>query len=135
MQLAAPLERLIGELRLVCREQYGPADRNNSFRGLSISYALQPIPAGRAKPLGTADALLCALRSREDWRGRSFTVCNSDNLYSVDALRRLLDDGHRNALIDYDQFCGVACEKPGVGLGQLQTKGPSPRDEQVRPLV
>jgi glucose-1-phosphate adenylyltransferase len=43
------------------------------------------------------------LAARPAWRGRKFTVCNSDNLYSVGALRRLLDDGHPNALIDYDR--------------------------------
>jgi glucose-1-phosphate adenylyltransferase len=94
---------VIGERDREFREQYGPADRNNTFRGLTISYALQPIPAGRSKPLGTADALLCALRTREDWRGKAFTVCNSDNLYSRRALRLLLEDPHPAALIDYDR--------------------------------
>jgi len=94
---------VVGEYDQTFRDQYGPADRNNSFHGLSISYALQPIPPGRSKPLGTADALLCALRAREDWRGKKFTVCNSDNLYSCRALRLLLEDTHPAALIDYDR--------------------------------
>jgi UTP-glucose-1-phosphate uridylyltransferase len=70
---------------------------------LSLSYVVQRIPAGREKPLGTADALLGVLAARPAWRGRKFTVCNSDNLYSVDALKLLLGDPHRNALIDYDR--------------------------------
>ena len=73
------------------------------FPSLALSYVVQQVPPGRAKPLGTADALLCVLRARPAWRGRKFTVCNSDNLYSVGALKRLLGDGHRNALIDYDR--------------------------------
>jgi glucose-1-phosphate adenylyltransferase len=73
------------------------------FPGLAISYALQKIPEGRNKPLGTADALLAALRGSPLWRGKKLTVCNSDNLYSVRALRLLLEDAHRNALIDYDR--------------------------------
>jgi hypothetical protein len=72
-------------------------------RGLRISYAVQPIPAGRTKPLGTADALLHGLKSRPDWRGQHLTVCNSDNLYSRDALRRLLDEPSGCAMIDYDR--------------------------------
>ena len=94
---------VIGENDRTFRDHYGPADRNNSCRGLSISYAVQTIPAGRPKPLGTADALLCALRIREDWHGHMFTVCNSDNLYSRRALRLLLEDRHTAALIDYDR--------------------------------
>ena len=70
---------------------------------MRISYAVQTIPIGRQKPLGTADALLQALFSREDWRDRTFLVCNSDNLYSARAIRLLLESHHRNALIDYDR--------------------------------
>ena len=74
-----------------------------SAKRLSISFATQMIPPGRTKPLGTSDALLQALVSKPEWRGHHFTVCNSDNLYSVRALKMLLgiDDG--NALIDYDR--------------------------------
>ena len=77
--------------------------RGNEFHGMEISYAVQRIPAGRTKPLGTADALLCALRVRSDWRGTTFTVCNSDNLYSRNVLNRLIACGHICALIDYDR--------------------------------
>jgi NDP-sugar pyrophosphorylase family protein len=72
------------------QEHYGAEGRGNRFRGLSLSYAIQSIPAGRTKPLGTADALLCGLTSRPDWSGARVSVCNCDNLYSVEALRCLL---------------------------------------------
>jgi len=72
-------------------------------RDLSISFAEQRIPEGRGKPLGTADALLQALVLRKDWAGQKFTVCNSDNLYSVNALRLLRETPNDNALIAYDR--------------------------------
>jgi NDP-sugar pyrophosphorylase family protein len=73
------------------------------FDQLNISYSTQVIPLGRTKPLGTADALLEALKSKPAWGRQSFTVCNSDNLYSIRALRLLLADEHENAMIDYDR--------------------------------
>jgi glucose-1-phosphate adenylyltransferase len=94
---------VVGERDSSIQEYYGAAERGNAFHRLVISYATQPIPDGRVKPLGTADALWHALRARADWAGTRFTVCNSDNLYSVDALRRLKDSPHPCAMIDYDR--------------------------------
>ena len=94
---------VVGEHDRSFRERYGNADRGNRFHALEISYAVQNIPPGRTKPLGTADALLQALLLRQDWRGQGCTVCNSDNLYSVTALRRTLETGNRCALMDYDR--------------------------------
>jgi len=94
---------VIGENDGGIRARYGRAMRDNEYHGVRISYAVQRIPAGRTKPLGTADALLCALRLRTDWSGTKFTVCNSDNLYSRNVLRQLLETGQPGALIDYDR--------------------------------
>jgi glucose-1-phosphate adenylyltransferase len=85
------------------RIHYGPKDRDNDFHGLRISYAIQQIPPGRSKPIGTADALIQALLVRTDWNQGDFIVCNSDNLYSVRCLRMLLESDAPNALIDYDR--------------------------------
>ncbi len=85
------------------KQYYGVEERNNEFNGLKISYALQLIPEGRSKPLGTADALLCGLKSKPEWSGSKFTVCNGDNLYSQKALTIMLDSSFENALIDYDR--------------------------------
>ena len=85
------------------KDCYGSKEKDNEFKGLNISYAIQLVPEGRTKPLGTADALLCALKSREEWKGKSFTVCNSDNLYSQKALSIMLNTKYLNALIDYDR--------------------------------
>ena len=75
----------------------------NSYHGLTISYAVQPIPPDRTKPLGTADALLRALLSRPDWTGKRFSVCNSDNLYSIRALTLIRESTYDCAMIDYDR--------------------------------
>jgi NDP-sugar pyrophosphorylase family protein len=94
---------VIGEHDEMLRSYYGPRDRGNEFHGLHISYAPQKIPAGRHKPLGTADALLQALLAQPDWEHGDFIVCNSDNLYSVKAFSLLLDCETSNSLIDYDR--------------------------------
>lgn len=94
---------VVGEADDVIRNHYGTKERENDFHGLSISYAVQKIPEGRSKPMGTADALLQALLFRKDWKGEKFTVCNSDNLYSVRALKLMIDSPYPNALIDYDR--------------------------------
>jgi NDP-sugar pyrophosphorylase family protein len=94
---------VVGERDASIREYYERPENAGAFPSLALSYAVQPIPAGREKPLGTADALLRALEAVPSWRGERLTVCNSDNLYSTHALRLLLEDGHDNAMIDYDR--------------------------------
>jgi NDP-sugar pyrophosphorylase family protein len=73
------------------------------FPDLRLSFTGQPIPAGRTKPMGTADALERALLAAPRWQGRKLTVCNADNLYSERAHRMLLEDRHAGAMIDYDR--------------------------------
>ena len=94
---------VVGEKDSSIKEYYGSSGRDNNFNGINISYAVQPITAGRNKPLGTADALLWGLKSKPEWQGSKFTVCNSDNLYSVKALTIMLNSVHIAALIDYDR--------------------------------
>lgn len=85
------------------RSYYSKRQSNNRYYGLTISFALQEIPQGRTKPLGTADALLQALKFRKDWQNTKFTVCNSDNLYSQKALRLLIETPYKNAFINYNR--------------------------------
>ena len=94
---------VISEKDMSIREHYGLKDSGNNYFGLNISYAVQEIPPKGNKPLGTADALYQALLTRKDWEGKRFTVCNSDNLYSEQALKIMLDTDHLNAMIDYDR--------------------------------
>ncbi|MBM4160460.1 MAG: nucleotidyltransferase [Ignavibacteria bacterium] len=134
---------VIGEHDDALRQYYGMHDRNNPFHGLRISYAIQKIPPGRRKPLGTADALVQALTLREDWKGGDFIVCNSDNLYSVRAYRLLLQSEARNALIDYDrsglefderrivQF-GITCKDAEGYLLEILEKPPLDQLDRLR---
>lgn len=85
------------------KQHYGPLDHNNSFKSLSISYAYQHIQKGRTKPFGTADAVYQAMEQFPYLKQTEFTVCNSDNLYSVDVLLALRKSTHPNALIAYDR--------------------------------
>ncbi len=93
---------VIGEHDQSLRNYYGSNDRDNRYHGLQISYALQKIPTGRTKPLGTADALHQALLSRQDWQRHHFIVSNSDNLYSTTAITLLLQLESIGGWIDYD---------------------------------
>lgn len=94
---------VIGENDNSVKQYYGDKDCDNEFSGLNISYAIQRIPSGRNKPLGTADALLYGLKSKPDWKRSNFTVCNSDNLYSQRALTLMLNSNYKCAFIDYDR--------------------------------
>ncbi|MDY0084210.1 MAG: sugar phosphate nucleotidyltransferase [Ignavibacteriaceae bacterium] len=94
---------VIGENDNSIKEYYGSDDIDNDFNGLKISYAVQLIPDGRKKPFGTADALMWGLKSKPEWSGKKFTVCNSDNLYSQKALKIMLNSEYPGALIDYDR--------------------------------
>ena len=94
---------VIGEQGELFRKFYGNQDRDNDFHGLKISFAIQYIPEGRVKPFGTADALFQALEQYPELNSTSYTVCNSDNLYSVEALRALRETASPNAFIGYDR--------------------------------
>lgn len=85
------------------REHYGTLEKDNPFKGLLISYAIQPIPHNRIKPLGTADAIYQAMVRYPELQEKGFTCCNSDNLYSTKALRRIRRTKACNALINYDR--------------------------------
>lgn len=85
------------------KEYFGKKNRDNNFNGLNISYAVQHIPIEREKPLGTCDAVFQAMQEYPQLKEESFTVCNSDNLYSENALRLLRETSAVNALISYDR--------------------------------
>ena len=94
---------IISEKSALFKAYYGEKQKNNSFNGLSISYATQYVPKDRVKPFGTADALFQALTQFPELQHEAFTVCNSDNLYSVAALQALLTCKDANAFINYDR--------------------------------
>ncbi len=94
---------VVGEGDRSIRGHYGDGAQGARFQRMRLSYAVQPVPPGRTRPLGTADALLHALLARPDWADKKITVCNSDNLYSVRAMKILLEAPEACALIDYDR--------------------------------
>ena len=131
---------VIGEKDDSIRNYYGKKDRDNEFHGLKISYAIQRIPQGSEKPIGTADALYLGLDFKKDWHGIRFTVCNSDNLYSQKALHLMLHHNYKNAMIDYErdalQFEPSRIEKFAVTVkdddGFLTGITEKPSEDQIK---
>lgn len=94
---------IIGEQGDLFKEFYGTENKNNDFHGLNISFAIQYIPEGRVKPFGTADALFQAVEQYPELNSQYYSVCNSDNLYSTEALYALRETISPNAFISYDR--------------------------------
>ncbi|AYN03151.1 MULTISPECIES: sugar phosphate nucleotidyltransferase [unclassified Flavobacterium] len=94
---------IIGEQGELFKEFYGNKDKDNDFHGLNISFAVQYIPNDRVKPFGTADALFQAIEQFPEMNSKSYSVCNSDNLYSTAALLALRETNSLNAFIGYDR--------------------------------
>jgi ADP-glucose pyrophosphorylase len=94
---------VVGERDRSIQQYYIDEGAAQCFPSLSLSFVAQPVPPGRSKPLGTADALHRVLLTVAQWKGQRFTVCNADNLYSRTALRLLLEDAHPNSMIAYDR--------------------------------
>ena len=94
---------IIGEQGDLFKEFYGSENCNNDFNGLTISFATQYIPEGRIKPFGTADALFQATEQYPELNSQEYTVCNSDNLYSTEALYALRETFSPNAFISYNR--------------------------------
>lgn len=85
------------------KQLYGDKMSNNNYNGLQISYSIQHIPENREKPLGTADALYQTFEQYPNLKDDFFTVCNSDNLYAVEALQKLRETISNNAFINYNR--------------------------------
>jgi len=80
--------------------------------GMKFLYATQTISPDREKPAGTADAIQQALEQTPQWKGERFTVCNSDNLYSVNVLKLLSENAIQNAVVSYESIAlGVEPER------------------------
>jgi choline kinase len=118
------------------RAYYADPGRTAHLAGLRITFAIQPIPSGRTKPLGTADALMHGLQARPDWKEQHVTVCNSDNLYSTDSFRKVVDAASGCAMADYDRdalkfarsrveaFAVIVKDEKGAVLDIIEKPGP-----------
>jgi len=94
---------IISENGQMFKEFYGSEDKDNDFKGLNISFAVQQIPKEREKPFGTADALFQTVEQYPELNKSEYTVCNSDNLYSPEAMSALRTTESPNAFISYDR--------------------------------
>ena len=94
---------VIGEKESLMKEFYGDKIKGNDFNGLTINYAIQYIPKDREKPFGTADAVSQTIVQYPELNTQTYTVCNSDNLYSKAVLKALRATSHENAFISYDR--------------------------------
>jgi NDP-sugar pyrophosphorylase family protein len=94
---------VINEKGGMFKEFYGKKNANNNFNKLNISYAIQYIPENRIKPFGTSDAVFQAVEQFPKLKHQQFTVCNSDNLYSEKALKKLRETTNSNAFISYNR--------------------------------
>lgn len=77
-------------------------ENNPDFVDLNIQFATQYIPEGREKPYGTADALYQCIEQYPNLKEDTFCVCNSDNLYSLNALKNLKNANSHQAILAYD---------------------------------
>lgn len=77
-------------------------ENNPDFKDLNIQFATQHVPEGREKPFGTADALYQCLLEYPHLKETKFCVCNSDNLYSLNALKLLKNASSSQAILAYD---------------------------------
>ena len=75
---------------------------NPQFSELHIQFATQYIPKEREKPFGTADALYQCIVQFPALKELNFSVCNSDNLYSVKALKAIRNAKSNNTCVAYD---------------------------------
>ena len=60
---------------------------------------------GKSKPMGTADALFQLMNQHKELKTNRFIVCNSDNLYSTQAIKLLLNMNNYNSMIAYNYNC------------------------------
>lgn len=94
-------------LVLVVGKDYAEFKQNiknyKSSHKLNISYATQKIPSDRVKPFGTSDAVSQAIEQFPRLKSESYCVCNSDNLYSVNALKLIRENHFENAVLAYDR--------------------------------
>jgi len=74
------------------------------LEGLKFFLPVQEVPEGREKPMGTADGIQQVLDQFPKLLNEKFTVCNADNLYSVDVLKTLLNhNSSLHSIMAYDR--------------------------------
>ncbi|MBT4959769.1 MAG: nucleotidyltransferase [Flavobacteriaceae bacterium] len=69
----------------------------------NVKFSIQYLQTNRSKPLGTADAIFQTMEQYPNLKSQSFCVCNGDNLYSIESLKKIKSTKSKNAFIAYDR--------------------------------
>jgi len=123
----------------VTKPYYDTLVKEGKAWGMKFLYATQTIALDREKPAGTADAVQQALEQTPEWRAGRFTVCNSDNLYSINVLKLLRENAVQNSVVSYESIAlGVEPERvksfsviKSDAEGYLTEIIEKPTDEQI----
>ncbi len=69
----------------------------------NINFSVQYLSENRVKPFGTADAIFQTMEQYPNLKSKSFCVCNGDNFYSIESLKKIKSTKSNNAFIAYDR--------------------------------
>ncbi len=88
---------------------------------IKIRFAFQDY-YGNPKPMGTADAIYQAMNQFPILKSSRFLVCNSDNIYSVKAIKTLKSEFTHNSMIAYNSKCLEFSEEKISSFSILEIK-------------
>jgi len=88
---------------------------------IKIRFAFQDY-YGNPKPMGTADAIYQAMNQFPILKSSRFLVCNSDNIYSVKAIKTLKSELTHNSMIAYNSECLEFSEEKISSFSILEIK-------------
>ena len=73
------------------------------FKKCKINFSTQYVPKKMKKPIGTADAILQTIEQFPNLKSESFCVCNGDNIYSIESLKKIKSVDANFAFVAYDR--------------------------------
>ena len=73
------------------------------FKNCKINFSIQYVPKKMKKPIGTADAILQTIEQFPNLKSESFCVCNGDNIYSIESLKKIKSVDTNFAFVAYDR--------------------------------
>ncbi len=88
---------------------------------IKIRFAFQDY-YGNPKPMGTADAIYQTMNQFPILQSSRFLVCNSDNIYSVKAIKTLKSELNHNSMIAYNSKCLEFSEEKISSFSILEIK-------------
>ena len=73
------------------------------FKNCKINFSIQYVPKKMKKPIGTADAIFQTIEQFPNLKSESFCVCNGDNIYSIESLKKIKSVDTNFAFVAYDR--------------------------------